>query len=565
MAEVFAAADHALTRPERSVHHFDIAGVAVMVEFAGKRLRDLFLPALRHLEESPTAARRPQARLVVWDSDSTMVAMPPPPVAHDAFSARGELLGFDDERYLIAFQSSEFSVSLLDRDEGRGVYWVQDAQNLPSWSLSAPLRTLLHWILMDRGRHLVHGAAVGDEQSGVLLVGAGGSGKSTTAIRCLAAGMHYLGDDYVAISADPPRAYSVYSTAKLFATDPRPAGRLLSPSPGGEVKVVLALDEYPAQLPRELPIRTIATLDFTNDEESAVECIDSSALFRAAVVTTLAQLPHAGAPLLRLIRDFTAQVTTARVKLGRDPDSVVSVIRQIATEGRPPPHGNPPSLISVVIPVHNGARFLAEAIASVLAQEYESLEVIVVDDGSTDDLKSAVAGLPVEVTYLHQSQQGPAAARNSGIRVARGDFVAFLDVDDLWTPGMLHELFGAIVAHECDVVAGWTQMAQYDESTGATTPVGSLEASFPYYIGAGLYRRSVFDTVGMFDHELRYAEDIDWYARLHESGRSVHRLPVVTLVRRRHEGNMTHGKDVVGLGVVRAVKKSRDRRRTLGS
>ena len=65
----------------------------------------------------------------------------------------------------------------------------------------------------------------------------------------------------------------------------------------------------------------------------------------------------------------------------------------------------------------------------------------------------------------------------------------------------------------------------------------------------------------MFDPQMRYGEDIDWFARFHESGRNMPRLPVATLVRRRHSGNMTRGQDVVGLGVVRAVKKSRDRRR----
>ena len=195
-------------------------------------------------------------------------------------------------------------------------------------SRSAPLRTLLHWILMDRGRHLVHGAAVGDEQSGVLLVGTGGIGKSTTALRCLAAGMRFLGDDWVAIAADPPRAYTLYSTAKLFAAEPKPAGVPLTDA--GDVKVVLTLDEYADRIPRELPIRTLATLSFTDEEASTVEDIDPSTLFQAAVATTIADLPHAGAPLLRLMGDFRAKVATARVKLGHDPDLVVSTMRDIA-------------------------------------------------------------------------------------------------------------------------------------------------------------------------------------------------------------------------------------------
>ena len=488
--------------------------------------------------------------------------MPPPPLppkflSRKAFTNRGELPGFGSDRLLLAFHPSEFSLSLLDRDARRGVFWVQDSRNLPDWSRSAPLRSLLHWILLDRGRHLVHGAAVGDSRSGVLLVGSGGSGKSTTALRCLAGGMRYLGDDYVAIAADPPRAYSLYSTAKLFADDPRPAGRVLTRPTAQDVKVVLALDDHAEQLTRELPIRAMATLDVTSRAESSAVDAAPSTLFRAAVSSTLAQLPYAGAPLLRLMRDFMAQVTSSRIALGSDPAGVVAVIRELAAAS-----GNVTTLVSVVIPVHNGARFLPAAVASVLAQDYPALEVIIVDDGSTDGLHRVVEDLPIDVIYLRQSQQGPAAARNAGIAAARGDFIAFLDVDDLWPAGSLQELLGTALACEFPVVAGWTQMARYDESTGVTTPFGSPEDSFPHHIGAALYTRTVFDSVGLFDPEMRYGEDIDWFARLGESGRTVHRLPSPTLVHRLHSSNMTHGRGVVELGVVRAVKKSLERRRS---
>ncbi|WP_319437478.1 glycosyltransferase [Mycobacterium sp. RTGN5] len=562
-AQVFAATALALSGSETSSHLFDVADVPVGVEFASPATSSVLLGALRHLEDPGSPAVRPEVRLQVWDSASTGVRMPPPPVPRSAFTDRGDLVGFGNGRYLVAFHWSEFSVCVLDRETGRGVYWVQDVGNLPYWTRSAPLRTLLHWILMDRGRHLVHGAVVGDEKAAVLLVGRGGSGKSSTALQCLAAGMQFLGDDYVAIAADPPRAYSLFSTAKVAPSQRWPTGRLLMPPGPGDEKVVLALDGPDAHLPRKLPLSALATLRFGDGEASAVEAVDPSALLHAATFTTLAQLPHAGAPLHRMMCDILAQVTTTRIRLGRNPESVVATVRSVVA-GQSVleiPESDARPLVSVVIPVHNGARFLADAVASILAQEYPELELIVVDDGSIDDLQRAVAELPVDVTYLRQLQQGPAGARNTGIASAQGEFVAFLDVDDLWPAGALDKLVRTIVDEGCDVVTGWAQMALYDESTSVTTRFGNPEASFPYYIGAGLYRRSVFDTVGVFDPDMQYGEDTDWFARLHESGRMVHRLPLATLVVRRHSENMTRDKDLVELGVVRAVKKSLDRHR----
>jgi hypothetical protein len=563
VTQLFAATDLAMTQPDSSRHLFDVADLPVSIAFASPATSSVVLPALRHLEYRENAAVQADVRLEVWDSASTGVPMPPPPVPRTAFTDRGDLVGFGNDRHLVAFHWSEFSVCVLDRETGRGVYWVQDVGDLPYWTRSAPLRTLLHWILMDCGRHLVHGAVVGDETAGVLLVGRGGSGKSSTAVQCLAAGMNFLGDDYVAIAADPPRAYSLFSTAKLAPSQSWPAGRpLTAPGPADE-KVVLALDGHAAQLVRQLPLAAVATLRFGDGDESAIEAVDTPTLLHAATFTTLAQLPHAGAPLHRMVREVLAQVATARIRLGRNPESVVSAVRSVVAGHPvvdiPPADGRP--LVSVVIPVHNGARFLADAVSSILAQEYAELEIIVVDDGSTDDLQQALARLPVDVAYLHQPQQGPAAARNAGIEAARGEFIAFLDVDDLWPAGALDALVRSAVDESCDVVAGWAQMALYDESTSATTPFGNPEASFPYYIGAGLYRRSVFCAVGVFDPHMQYGEDTDWFARLHESGRELHRLPLATLVVRRHGENMTRGKDLVELGVVRAVKKSLDRRR----
>jgi glycosyltransferase involved in cell wall biosynthesis len=217
--------------------------------------------------------------------------------------------------------------------------------------------------------------------------------------------------------------------------------------------------------------------------------------------------------------------------------------------------------VSVIIPVYNGERFVADAIGSVLAQNYPALEIIVVDDGSTDGTEDAVRRMPFEVHYFKQPNLGPAAARNRGVRDASGDFVAFLDVDDLWPENTLNTLMNELLRHpQLDLVQGYSQVTEFVEGSGYEYRGNPME-SFPYSIATALYRKRVFDRVGLFDKTLIFGEDTDWFNRANELGVPMKRLDLVTLVVRRHGRNMTQEKTPVELNMLRVFKKALDRKR----
>lgn len=198
---------------------------------------------------------------------------------------------------------------------------------------------------------------------------------------------------------------------------------------------------------------------------------------------------------------------------------------------------------SVIIPVHNGERFLAEAIACVLNQQYKPLEILVVDDGSTDSTARIAAGFGDRIRYVFQAQRGPAAARNRGIALARGEMLGFLDHDDLWTPDGLCDQIEYLAAHsDIEIVQGLVVQMQRAPAGEDAKGVRFVESTEPYRfinVGSALYRKRVFEQVGGFNEDLIEGEDADWFLRAWEMNIPKAVLNRVVLYYRRHDTNLT--------------------------
>ena len=220
-------------------------------------------------------------------------------------------------------------------------------------------------------------------------------------------------------------------------------------------------------------------------------------------------------------------------------------------------------LVSVVIPVFNGERFLREAVQSVLDQKYSPIEIIIVDDGSTDGTATVARSLGETVRYLRQENQGPAAARNRGIEHAQGSLIAFADADDLWPSKKLElQLPYLINDAAIEIVMGRIQQVRLSKTVNGQTQAEEFaEPAFSVNLGSAVIRKSVFERVGLFDETMRYSEDVDWFMRAREAGAAIVTIDAVTLLYRQHEENMTRGKSTSELNVLKALKRSLDRRR----
>jgi glycosyltransferase involved in cell wall biosynthesis len=222
-------------------------------------------------------------------------------------------------------------------------------------------------------------------------------------------------------------------------------------------------------------------------------------------------------------------------------------------------------LVSVIIPVLNGERFLAAAVASIRRQRYPHTEVIVVDDGSTDGTVTIANSLGDGVRCVSQANAGPPAARNRGLELARGDLIAFLDADDLWSDDKLEVQAARMLADpELDVVMGTTQVflrsAAMDDPTTLGEPAGP--PALLLSLGSALFRRAVFDRVGRFDVSQRMDDDVDWFFRALEAGARVLPLGNVVQYYRRHDHNITNAREVDRRFFLIALRKSLERRRS---
>ena len=224
--------------------------------------------------------------------------------------------------------------------------------------------------------------------------------------------------------------------------------------------------------------------------------------------------------------------------------------------------------ISCILPVFNGERFLAEAIVSVLDQGYRDMELIAVDDGSTDGTMDVLAGFGDQVRVLRQDHKGCAAARNLGLREATGSFIAFQDADDLWVPGKLEMQTSRFRARpELELCVGMIQNFWMDEVAEEGRAYAGQKFAEPipgFLLAAMLAKKSLFDRVGGFNEECRRGSDTEWFLRAREAG-AVEEAPRKMVARRRlHSGNMSRG-DLAGRDTLLAsMKASLDRRRKAG-
>jgi glycosyltransferase involved in cell wall biosynthesis len=226
--------------------------------------------------------------------------------------------------------------------------------------------------------------------------------------------------------------------------------------------------------------------------------------------------------------------------------------------------------VSVITPAYNVEPYLGEAIASVLAQTFTDLEIVIIDDGSTDatfEIASEYARRDARVRLVRQTNGGISKARNQALRIASGGVFAILDSDDVWHPAYLERQLAILDEHpDVDIVTGnaWFLGGPHDGQPARPCPDGRAAPELPRMLEdetavfiMSVFRRRVYDLIGGFDESLRTNEDYDFWLRAAIAGCRFWRNDEPLGWYRRRDDSLSAGEVPMLRGIIRVFQKTR--------
>lgn len=338
LAGFLASFEAAAARTGIIHRNYEIAGFPVHLRFAGDAMLAEVTTAFSHLEVDPIAD--PAVSIACWDAVSTGVELLSEVGSRTDYE-HAQTENYLAGRYVSGYRRPDFGLSMLDRETGIGGYWLPDAVDYPNqpdpfyWGWANPLRGILNWWFVARDRLFVHAAAVGAYGGALLMPGPSGSGKTTTSLRCLVAGLDFLGEDYSAVSLEgEPAVHSIYSTAKLFADqyDNRTTQVRLPVEPVRKEFEKYIFPLYPhfaSQLVPSRPLRAIVVPRITGVDAPVLSRCGGGVALAALAPSSILQVPGAGQVAFSKMRRLVTSLPCYSLELGSQSERVPAMLEQL--------------------------------------------------------------------------------------------------------------------------------------------------------------------------------------------------------------------------------------------
>jgi hypothetical protein len=312
-----------------------VAGQRIRVQFAGPALIPVIEPAFAHLVAPHDEHETPSLTVSVWDAASTGVqplSMPPGALHHGESGPRYH--GEDDG---IVVHAADATLSVVEAGPRTALHYVPDANDVLWYQEATPLKDVVHGWAGWHDLRLVHAAAVGRPDGGVLIAGAAGAGKSTTSLACLRGGLVYAGDDYVLVDVERAVVHSLYSSAKLEweNLDRRP--ELFRPSNSRADAKALAFlaRDLPERIAPAFPLRALLLPTITGRKETRAVPTTAARALLGLAPSTLLQMPGHNQLSLGGMAQLVERVPAFRLELGTDVSAILDVVEAVLTVAAP--------------------------------------------------------------------------------------------------------------------------------------------------------------------------------------------------------------------------------------
>ena len=321
--------------------YYDLGGYVLCLRFAGEASIPYVASALAHLKCQPVA--EPSLTICIWDSLSTQVKLPLLVSSLLEYTdlmwginEKGEIPTYNGDRIKTICKLRPAILTVMDTETNIAVQWTNDVAQIPYYEKGAPLMSAINWWNGQLNRQCVHGGAVGNENGGVLLVGKGGSGKSSTALACLNSDLLYVSDDYSLIEPSPqPYAYSLYNTAKLkgvldLKRFPNLAPLVSNAQKLDSEKALFFLHEhYPAKIIKGFPLKAVLMPKVTGKKDTKLVPTTSSQGLKALAPSTIAQLPGINPRSFSIMAKVVKQLPCYVLEVGTDIPQIPQTISNL--------------------------------------------------------------------------------------------------------------------------------------------------------------------------------------------------------------------------------------------
>jgi hypothetical protein len=327
---------HAQRHTDPDEQWLNAAGCLIRLCLAGPTLRPALWPALAHLETAPGASAS-AITFHLWDSAGSGVNPPRPSFTPEDYTRYGQRALADDGRLALMHAPTVPMLFAYDRATRQGYFWTTAAAELSMYERAAPLQTLFYWALAEFGWQIVHAAAVGTAQGGVLLIGSTGAGKSTTALSCLnQPGLRFLCDDKCMVRLEPePQAFALFSSAKLkadmLARLPhfRPLLTWWDDYYKANKGLVFLHPTYTDHMVTGFPVKALLLPRVAHQPQAAIHPARPSDVFRQLGPSTVIWLPGAEAANYRFNAELTRRRPCYRLELAPEPERNAAMVTEL--------------------------------------------------------------------------------------------------------------------------------------------------------------------------------------------------------------------------------------------